>query len=102
MGIRSPRSIRPSSGRTKCTAREAQVPPVLLANWRPARRRGFPDWLRGNPRTEARLAKSEEHTSELQSRRDLVCRLLLEKKNCGLPTYSEVSATKTASNGPCP
>src|SRR5204863_1733342 len=29
---------------------------------------------RGNPR-------SEEHTSELQSRRDLVCRLLLEKKN---------------------
>src|SRR5690349_22525213 len=27
------------------------------------------------------LARSEEHTSELQSRRDLVCRLLLEKKN---------------------
>src|SRR6267378_7910724 len=28
-----------------------------------------------------RSARSEEHTSELQSRRDLVCRLLLEKKN---------------------
>src|SRR5204863_5764291 len=28
--------------------------------------------------------RSEEHTSELQSRRDLVCRLLLEKKN---PTW---------------
>src|SRR5690349_23414839 len=27
-----------------------------------------------------RLVRSEEHTSELQSRRDLVCRLLLEKK----------------------
>src|SRR5438874_6097765 len=27
--------------------------------------------------------RSEEHTSELQSRRDLVCRLLLEKKNNG-------------------
>src|SRR5215469_13814548 len=27
-----------------------------------------------------RLPRSEEHTSELQSRRDLVCRLLLEKK----------------------
>src|SRR5690349_25114026 len=27
-----------------------------------------------------RGARSEEHTSELQSRRDLVCRLLLEKK----------------------
>src|SRR5690349_22368344 len=26
------------------------------------------------------IARSEEHTSELQSRRDLVCRLLLEKK----------------------
>ena len=26
-------------------------------------------------------ARSEEHTSELQSRRNLVCRLLLEKKN---------------------
>src|SRR5690349_24021953 len=26
------------------------------------------------------VTRSEEHTSELQSRRDLVCRLLLEKK----------------------
>src|SRR6266496_5726189 len=29
---------------------------------------------------ECRRGRSEEHTSELQSRRDLVCRLLLEKK----------------------
>src|SRR5438874_6375507 len=28
----------------------------------------------------AEPGRSEEHTSELQSRRDLVCRLLLEKK----------------------
>src|SRR5437588_11369752 len=28
-----------------------------------------------------RTARSEEHTSELQSHSDLVCRLLLEKKN---------------------
>src|SRR2546422_1604840 len=28
----------------------------------------------------ARMARSEEHTSELQSRLHLVCRLLLEKK----------------------
>src|SRR5690349_22163076 len=33
--------------------------------------------LRRGPRE---LVRSEEHTSELQSRRDLVCRLLLEKK----------------------
>src|SRR5690349_23477424 len=29
---------------------------------------------------EPNIIRSEEHTSELQSRRDLVCRLLLEKK----------------------
>src|SRR5690606_39588038 len=32
------------------------------------------------PLTEMKL-RSEEHTSELQSRENLVCRLLLEKKN---------------------
>src|SRR2546422_7593611 len=35
---------------------------------------------RGGARSSAR---SEEHTSELQSRLHLVCRLLLEKKNLG-------------------
>src|SRR2546421_9491433 len=38
----------------------------------------FPDCRRRSPR---HFARSEEHTSELQSRSDLVCRLLLEKKN---------------------
>src|SRR3712207_8188645 len=32
-------------------------------------------------RGEGHLARSEEHTSELQSRQYLVCRLLLETKN---------------------
>src|SRR5690349_22433397 len=32
------------------------------------------------PALPKQLVRSEEHTSELQSRRDLVCRLLLEKK----------------------
>src|SRR5436305_9777665 len=41
---------------------------------------------RGEPAAErahegAELPRSEEHTSELQSRPHLVCRLLLEKKN---------------------
>src|SRR5437588_3794499 len=31
-------------------------------------------------RIQVQLARSEEHTSELQSHSDLVCRLLLEKK----------------------
>src|SRR5687767_15681887 len=35
------------------------------------------------------IARSEEHTSELQSLAYLVCRLLLEKKNTTLqPTYT--------------
>src|SRR2546422_2273453 len=33
-----------------------------------------------DPATFATVARSEEHTSELQSRLHLVCRLLLEKK----------------------
>src|SRR5207253_10084770 len=33
-----------------------------------------------------RLARSEEHTSELQSRGHLVCRLLLEKKIAVIPS----------------
>src|SRR6266496_2341738 len=36
----------------------------------------------GPRRRSVRPGRSEEHTSELQSRRDLVCRLLLEKKKC--------------------
>ena len=37
--------------------------------------------LRPHPFKTVILERSEEHTSELQSRRNLVCRLLLEKKN---------------------
>src|SRR5690349_25074784 len=36
--------------------------------------------VRPTPRRPRPRPRSEEHTSELQSRRDLVCRLLLEKK----------------------
>src|SRR3712207_7312231 len=35
----------------------------------------------GGPVERGDVARSEEHTSELQSRQYLVCRLLLEKKN---------------------
>src|SRR5438874_7984493 len=39
--------------------------------------------------------RSEEHTSELQSRRDLVCRLLLEKKkkNIQHARYNHIKQT---------
>src|SRR2546430_3913513 len=41
---------------------------------------GGVDQLAVHARGERRLARSEEHTSELQSQSNLVCRLLLEKK----------------------
>src|SRR5690349_22171929 len=51
----------------------------------------------GDGRTVARrnrrvrdVNRSEEHTSELQSRRDLVCRLLLEKKKKRIDTVMHV------------
>src|SRR5690606_41646796 len=55
------------------------------ASWKPdpARgRRDLPTAPSGKGIREARkkLGRSEEHTSELQSRENLVCRLLLEKK----------------------
>src|SRR2546428_9087149 len=40
------------------------------------------------------VARSEEHTSELQSRSDLVCRLLLEKKNTDVRTREMLSTTQ--------
>src|SRR5438874_6153570 len=45
------------------------------------------------------LGRSEEHTSELQSRRDLVCRLLLEKKKTTIAkdTSDWLSATNARS-----
>src|SRR2546425_3934141 len=46
-----------------------------------------------------RRARSEEHTSELQSLAYLVCRLLLEKKK--VPPVSGRTATSAAAAGAC-
>src|SRR5947209_8996452 len=40
-------------------------------------------------------SRSEEHTSELQSRQYLVCRLLLEKKKTHKNTHSKTSVENT-------
>src|SRR3712207_7349561 len=40
-----------------------------------------PTYIRGPAYRSRPVLRSEEHTSELQSRQYLVCRLLLEKKN---------------------
>src|SRR5438034_8279879 len=57
-------------GRSRSTPRRSDLDPGSAATataTRPSRRK-------------SRAARSEEHTSELQSHSDLVCRLLLEKK----------------------
>src|SRR5438309_4305426 len=46
--------------------------------------RGVPDY-RHSDRVPGVVARSEEHTSELQSQFHLVCRLLLEKKKIHIP-----------------
>src|SRR3712207_7331573 len=59
---------------------------------RPRRRSGSRSGTQGPPRrrcdASTLAARSEEHTSELQSRQYLVCRLLLEKKNKKVGTRS--------------
>src|SRR5260221_2874095 len=46
-----------------------------------------------------RMSRSEEHTSELQSHRDLVCRLLLEKKKLKVECELDRAAASAASCG---
>src|SRR5258707_2400603 len=58
---------------------------------RPARGRRPPF-----PPGRAPASRSEEHTSELQSRQYLVCRLLLEKKNYTHPCTPPISITYVA------
>src|SRR6266496_6867758 len=58
-----------------------------------SRRRGS---SRAPPAYGATRWRSEEHTSELQSRRDLVCRLLLEKKKNNIyPRYTNTELMST-------
>src|SRR5206468_10305310 len=56
---------------------EPRAAPVL----EPHRHLSRPDGRPLSVDRRAAVGRSEEHTSELQSRSDLVCRLLLEKKN---------------------
>src|SRR2546430_13288138 len=71
--------FRSSLKKVSAVLREAEGPFVLGG--------GVAIWARGGPGTEHDLDlfvkpedRSEEHTPELQSQSNLVCRLLLEKK----------------------
>src|SRR5690606_39901561 len=54
-------------------------PGASLIRQAAARATGRPPWVISASSSVIRLPRSEEHTSELQSRENLVCRLLLEK-----------------------
>src|SRR5260221_3655883 len=47
----------------------------------------------GSPSLTLALVRSEEHTSELQSHSDLVCRLLLEKKKTEISMSQQLRST---------
>src|SRR2546426_4604538 len=80
--------------RSLCSANGGPVPPIgwslqlclLLRRWRSI-------WHGDQRRHQSRPGRrrSEEHTSELQSPCNLVCRLLLEKKKKHKTTQEEMS-----------
>src|SRR3712207_6973018 len=70
-----PRGSPPNPARRRAPSRSRPSPPPGTP---PLSHRPPPRRLPSLPRAGQR---SEEHTSELQSRQYLVCRLLLEKKN---------------------
>src|SRR3712207_7366436 len=78
--FRSPGAVRPAAaaGRQHRRVRRRRPP---HQDPRPAARADDDQGRVGQRRRPGGPARSEEHTSELQSRQYLVCRLLLEKKN---------------------
>src|SRR2546422_6605778 len=77
------RSVSPGA---RAAFARTTVPPVSRAITTPAPVTGatsgtsLDHWAELGARVSPRALRSEEHTSELQSRLHLVCRLLLEKK----------------------
>src|SRR5690606_41806550 len=78
--------ISPCSPSTPSSSPACTRPPTRPCT-RPSSRAARASSCRAAPANSARrpvcswMCRSEEHTSELQSRENLVCRLLLEKKN---------------------
>src|ERR1035438_511733 len=82
-------SVQSTIARRVTAALNRSVCPINHAASRPpftARRRASIepcDATKSTARSKSSASRSEEHTSELQSLRHLVCRLLLEKKKKG-------------------
>src|SRR5690554_8224267 len=81
---RTPSPHSPSHWRCGYPGKSLPDPARPLPQHHPARKFGLPRQQQFHLlhllRPHGRLSRSEEHTSELQSRPHLVCRLLLEKK----------------------
>src|SRR2546422_3021028 len=75
-----PISPRHRARRSFISSQERMVREPELSAIPPTESSGPPPRPATNPRTLSSRIRSEEHTSELQSRLHLVCRLLLEKK----------------------
>src|SRR3989449_2801588 len=72
-GLRVPeRTAAPRAARARSTSVPTAIRPAAISSLRPS--------LERIATSAATPRRSEEHTSELQSRLHLVCRLLLEKK----------------------
>src|SRR5207253_9774859 len=67
----------------------------MLADQAIQRASGRQDPVAGNDRIMREPGRSEEHTSELQSRGHLICRLLLEKKKKKICYFKVHSRTST-------
>ena len=61
-------------------ARQRQITTLTDTNTELSRQEADKTAIKGDKESERTSTQMEEHTSELQSHHDLVCRLLLEKK----------------------
>src|SRR3712207_8622322 len=73
-------------------SRSAESVRGRLASYQQGVRQGREIRLRRDPGGAGSQPRSEEHTSELQSRQYLVCRLLLEKKTPNISNLSPFSS----------
>src|SRR3712207_8027319 len=79
-----------ASGR-RARARAAAPSPAAVTSWPISSRQS----ASARATSASSSARSEEHTSELQSRQYLVCRLLLEKKNNKLRLHDHVPCVES-------
>src|SRR3712207_8276814 len=84
----------PICGWRSCTAAGSSPWETPSCTSRSSARGSRGGWPRRRPWSARRRSRSEEHTSELQSRQYLVCRLLFEKKKQYTRLHTELHNTQ--------